>query len=71
MQDLDCEARSIRSTCRSLDQSNSSSANSRFNILRRTIPILNEKNNKSENNNNTISNISSKQFKPYWRKICA
>ena len=63
MQDLDCEARSIRSTYRSLDQSNSSSANSRFNILRRTIPILNEENNKSENNNNTISNISSKQFK--------
>jgi hypothetical protein len=63
MQDLDCEARSIRSTYRSLDQSNSSSANSRFNILSRTIPILNEENNKSENNNNTISNISSKQFK--------
>jgi len=64
MQDLDCEARSTRSTCRSLDQSNSSSANSRFNILRRTIPILNEKNNKSENsifsdNTININNISS------------
>jgi len=64
MQDLDCEARSIRSTCRSLDQSNSSSTNGRFNILRRTIPILNEENNKSENSifsDNTISinNISS------------
>ena len=64
MQDLDCEARSIRSTYRSLDQSNSSSTNSRFNILRRTIPILNEKNNKSENsiftdNNISINNISS------------
>ena len=64
MQDLDCEARSIRSTYRSLDQSNSSSTNSRFNILRRTIPILNKDNNKSENSifsDNTISinNISS------------
>ena len=63
MQDLDCEARSIRSTYRSLDQSNRSSTNSRFNILSRTIPILNEENSKSENNNNTISNISSKQLK--------
>ena len=63
MQDLDCEARSIRSTYRSLDQSNRSSTNSRFNISSRTIPILNEENNKSENNNNTISNISSKQLK--------
>jgi hypothetical protein len=63
MQDLDCEARSIRSTYRSLDQSNSSSSNSRFNILRRTIPILNKDNDKRENNifsNNTIkiNNIS-------------
>ena len=64
MQDLDCEARSIKSTYRSFDQSNRSSTNSRFNILRRTIPILNEKNNKSENsiftdNNISINNISS------------
>ena len=63
MQDLDCEARSIRSTYRSLDQSNSSSTNSRFNVLRRTIPILNKDNHKSENNifsNDTIgiNNIS-------------
>jgi len=56
MQDLDCEA---RSSCRSLDQSNISRNNSRSNILRRTIPILNKDNNKSENNILSNSNILS------------
>jgi hypothetical protein len=56
MQDLDCEA---RSSCRSLDQSNSSRNSSRSNIFRRTIPILNKDNNKSENNILSNSNILS------------
>jgi CheY-like chemotaxis protein len=56
MQDLDCEARSIRSNSRSQDQSSHSSTdNSRLNILPRLFKIQNKDNN---NENSIISNNS-------------
>ena len=64
MQDLDCEARSIRSSSsRSLDQSSHSSTdNSRLNILPRLFKIQNKDNNKNENSIISDNSISLNNF---------